>query len=154
MEKARIIGGVFFGGIHQNTWLENNKNVIFAGELVSEWHITENLPNTGIYKPIWDGDTWVESATEAEINQINRQSLPKVVSQRQLRTQLVLGGFDLNDIQDAINGLSEPNKSIAQIAWNYALTFVREDDLLVSVGASLGLTESQIDEIFLNASNL
>lgn len=91
---------------------------------------------------------------EEEQYYYNRQFLPKIVSQRQLRTQLVLSGFDLNDIQTAIDTLSEPNKSIAQIAWDYAVTFERESPLLICVGNQLELSQTQIDEIFLNASKL
>lgn len=91
---------------------------------------------------------------EGEQEQYERSLLPKIVSQRQLRTQLVLNGFNLDAIQTAINGLSEPDKSIAQIAWDYAITFERNSPLLVIVAQMLGLTESDIDTIFLNASSL
>lgn len=91
---------------------------------------------------------------EGEEEEKNRSLLPKIVSQRQLRTQLVLNGFNLDAIQTAINGLSEPDKSIAQIAWDYAITFERNSPLLVVVGQMLGLSESDIDTIFLNASAL
>lgn len=96
---------------------------------------------------------YVDFFGEEEI-EYNRQFLPKVVSQRQLRTQLVLNGFDLNDIQLAINELSEPNKAIAQIAWDYAITFERDSPLLMCLASNLGLTVDEVDTIFLNASKL
>lgn len=91
---------------------------------------------------------------EGEQEQYERSLLPKTVSQRQLRTQLVLNGFNLDSIQTAINGLTEPSKSIAQIAWDYAITFERESPLLISLGNSLGLSQTDIDNIFTNASQL
>lgn len=91
---------------------------------------------------------------EGESEQYERNFLPKVVSQRQLRTQLVLDSFDLNDIQTAINELTEPNKSIAQIAWDYAITFERDSSLLMCLATNLGLTQNEVDTIFLNASKL
>lgn len=91
---------------------------------------------------------------EGEETEYNRQFIPKTVSQRQLRTQLILSGFDLNDIQNAINGMSEPNKSIAQVAWDYAITFERESPLLICIANNLQLTTTEVDNIFLNASKL
>lgn len=106
-----------------------------------EWLKLENTP---LFVDFFEGE-------EAEHN---RQFLPKTVSQRQLRTQLVLNGFNLDNIQNAINTLQEPDKSIAQIAWDYAITFERDSPLLISLGFSLGLSQSDIDNIFLNASKL
>jgi len=83
-----------------------------------------------------------------------KSRIPQTVSQRQLRTQLVLIGFNLTDIDTAINSLSEPDKSIAQIAWDYAITFERESPLLVSLALMLGLTETDLENIFINASKL
>lgn len=91
---------------------------------------------------------------ESEQDEFNRIFIPKVVSQRQLRTQLLLDGFDLNDVQLAINELTEPNKSIAQIAWDYAITFERDSPLLMCLASNLGLTQNEVDTIFLNASKL
>lgn len=80
--------------------------------------------------------------------------IPQVVSQRQLRTQLVLTGFNLSDIDTAIKSLPEPDRSIALIAWDYAITFERESPLLVSLALMLGLTEYDLENIFINASQL
>lgn len=101
--------------------------------------------------PRYEDGVFYDDFNEEEYN---RQFLPKIVSQRQLRTQLVLNDFDLNDIQTAINALTEPNKSIAQVAWDYAITFERDSPLLISLGESLGLSQTDIDNIFINASKL
>ena len=80
--------------------------------------------------------------------------IPNTISQRQLRTQLALNGFDLSDVQAIIDSLPDPNKTIAQIAWDYSLTFVRNDALLNSIADILGITESELNDIFINASKL
>lgn len=152
--KTRILEDNSFGGNYTEEFLLLNNDNVVNGQLISEWILTEITPNLDLVKPIWDGENWNEGANIEEINEFNRKSIPKVVSQRQLRTQLVLNGFDLNDIQIAIDELTEPNKSIAQIAWDYAITFERNSPLLVVVGQMLGLSESDIDTIFLNASKL
>jgi len=91
---------------------------------------------------------------EGEETQYNRRNLPKVVSQRQLRTQLRLNGFDLNDVQTVIDSLPEPNKTIAQVAWDYAITFELESPLLRNLAYALGMTDEDVDNIFINASQL
>lgn len=95
----------------------------------------------------------VEFFTEEE-SDYNRRLIPKNISQRQLRTQLVLSGFDLANVQNAIDGLQDPQKSIAQVAWDYAITFDRESPLLNNLALMLGLTDSDVDQIFINAANL
>lgn len=123
-------------------------NIVFKNDSTDEnypsyleWLKKENTP---IFVDCFD----------VECEEKERSLLPKVVSQRQLRTQLVLNGFDLNSVQLAINELTEPNKSVAQIAWDYAITFERDSPLLMCLATNLGLTQQQVDEIFLNASKL
>ena len=121
------------------TFIQDDSNTLYIDYI--EWLKLEGTP-------------YVVDYFEEEEGNYSRQYTPKIVSQRQLRTQLVLNGFDLNDIQESINTLTEPNKSIAQIAWDYAITFERESPLLICIGNNLGLTEAQIDEIFKNGSKL
>lgn len=151
--KARILDNKFYG-IYTDEFISSNLNNVVNGFLVSDWELTELIPSDKLIYPLWNGSKWTEGATESEIIEKERSLLPKCVSQRQLRTQLVLNGFDLNDIQIAINELSEPNKSIAQIAWDYAITFERDSTLLMCLATNLGLTQNEVDTIFLNASKL
>lgn len=121
--------------------------VILQDDSLEQWNtFNEWRVNGGVL-------SYVDSF-EGEQEEHKRKFLPKVVSQRQIRTQLVLDGFDLNDVQLAINGLTEPNKSIAQIAWDYAITFERDSPLLMCLANNLGLTQNNVDTIFLNASKL
>lgn len=70
--KARIINGYEFGGIHQDEWINNNLSIELGGVLVSDWVLTELLP-TGVVKPIWDGEEWVETQTLNDINEVKKQ---------------------------------------------------------------------------------
>lgn len=42
----------------------------------------------------------------------------------------------------------------ATIAWEYAISFQRQSPFIASLGPALGLTEAQIDEMFLAASQV
>lgn len=71
-----------------------------------------------------------------------------VVSPRQIRLALIMAGFSLTTISDFISSLDEPNKSLAQISWEYATEIRRDDPLLTSFAPRVGLNESQLDDLF------
>lgn len=77
-----------------------------------------------------------------------------VITARQLRLQLVLSGFDLNNIDLIIDSLPEPNKSIARVSWEYATTFEREHQMLGLISQQLGISQTELDTIFINAEKL
>ena len=69
----------------------------------------------------------------------------------QFRAMLTLSGN-----QDALNAfiaaLPEPNKTIAQSKMEYSLTFRRNNDLVMAAQGALGLTEQELDVLWLQAS--
>lgn len=67
--KARIYNNEWLGN-HLDSWLNTNQNIVIGGELVSEWQLTEVLPNTDLMKPIWNGTEWIEGLTENELQSI------------------------------------------------------------------------------------
>jgi len=77
----------------------------------------------------------------------------KPLSMRQTRLALLDAGL-LSKVEDAIANLPEPDKSKAQIEWEYATSVKRHDPWLVSLATELGLSEEQIDELFYNAYQL
>lgn len=99
----------------------------------------------------WDEENqeWYEGATAEEI--AASIEVPTIISRRQLKLALVLSGFNLSIIEGAINGLPEPNRSIALISWNDAITFDRTDGLLQSLSASL---EIDLNTLFIEAAKL
>jgi hypothetical protein len=58
-------------------------------------------------------------------------------------------------ILNTINSiLSQDGYENARDAFEYTLIFLRDDAMVNQVGIALGLTESQIDDIFINGANL
>ena len=41
-----------------------------------------------------------------------------------------------------------------QIAWDYAITIDRNSPLVATIGTAIGLTDSQIDDLFILAATL
>jgi len=99
----------------------------------------------------WNGTEWIDSRTEEEKI---KSLVPHSVSRRQLKLQLVLSGFDLTLIESTIAQLDEPMKSYATIGWNDATEFERNYDLLLYMAQQMGLTETDLDLIFIEASKL
>ena len=79
--------------------------------------------------------------------------IPTEVTMRQARLALFQQGL-LSNVQTAIDGLSEPQKTVTQISWDYAQTVKRDDDLVVQLSGALGLTNADLDGLFTLASTL
>ena len=80
-------------------------------------------------------------------------AIPTQVTMRQARLALLGAGL-LSGIDAAINSLSEPDKSAAKIEWEYAAVVQRDSGLVPAMAAALGMTEAQIDQLFITASTL
>jgi len=63
------------------------------------------------------------------------------------RLVLVQAGY-LAQVQSIIDSLPEPDKTAAQIQWEYEANIRRLHPLVVSLTPLLGLTETQIDDLF------
>ena len=92
--------------------------------------------------------------TQAEVDAIiNAPVVPRAVTMRQARLAL-LGAGKLADVDAAINGMSEPTKSAARIEWEYSGEVQRHNGFVAALGPALGLTEAQIDALFIAAAKL
>jgi hypothetical protein len=76
---------------------------------------------------------------------------PTVVSMRQARLALLDIGL-LNQVDAAISSLPSPQKEEAQIEWEYATEIWRDSPTMIMLGSALGLSEVQIDALFMAAS--
>jgi hypothetical protein len=77
----------------------------------------------------------------------------RVCTMRQARLALHQAGL-LSQIDSTIAAMDEPDRTTAQIEWEYATEVKRTWPWVISLGTALGLTETQIDELFALASTL
>lgn len=154
MEKARIVNDNQWGGNHPIEWLQNNQNIFFAGQLVSEWILTDIMPSIVLKKPLWDGETWIESITAEELIELKRSSTPQLLTSRQLRLQLINEGFTMNDVISAINQLPDPPRSRAFIEWEYATMFDRTHEIVQDLALLMDIDEDQLLRIYTEGYNL
>jgi len=79
--------------------------------------------------------------------------IPQEVTMRQARLALLENGL-LANVQPAINSLPEPDKTKAQIEWEYSNALQRENPFVATLGAALGLSSQDLDALFIQASAL
>lgn len=95
---------------------------------------------------LWDGETFTTPPAPPA-------PVPQQVTMRQARLALHAAGL-LEGVDAAIASLPEPNKTTAKIEWEYAQAVERNAGLVPSLAAALGMTEEQIDQLFISAANL
>lgn len=97
----------------------------------------------------WHDDTQA-APTQSEVDaQIAKDAVPTPVTPRQARLALLQQGL-LDKVQAAVTAAG----GATQITWEYATMIDRHDDLITTLGTSLGLTSAQIDQLFQLASTL
>ena len=104
-------------------------------------------PPAGIAQRV--GNTWVM----LDAYPVDAVIVPASITPRQARLALFGEGL-LDQVLTAINSMSEPNKSVATIEWEYASSINRADAWVSTLSESLGLTSDQLDDLFIVASGL
>lgn len=86
----------------------------------------------------------------------NGKCYPEIpsVTPRQIRQALILSGITRQQVEDGLNSLPEPQKSLALVEWEYSLIFDRGNDLVSQVAAMLGWNEDQLDQLWIFAGKL
>lgn len=79
--------------------------------------------------------------------------VPAKITMRQARLVLFTAGL-LNSVNTAINALPSPAKDKALIEWEYSNDVVRHNGFVSTLGPALGLTEEQIDALFIAGAAL
>lgn len=79
--------------------------------------------------------------------------IPTIVTMRQARLALLQAG-KLSAVQVAIDALPSPQKEAALIEWDYSSEVHRDKPFVQMLGAVIGLTSAQLDQLFIDASKL
>lgn len=105
-----------------------------------------------------DGASWyqrwaVVPMSSQEVIDYKKSVVPSGVTMRQARLAL-LSADKLAGVQAVIDSLPEPQKTKAQIEWDYSQEVQRLNGFVAVIGPALGLTEDQIDDLFILAATL
>jgi hypothetical protein len=109
---------------------------------------TEIAPMVATEYAQWNETVWVDTRGE------NYILVPQSVTAIQFLSQLELQGITEANILDIINNLPSPDNIVAKNSYFRATSFERSNPLLTLVGISYGITEAELDELFINASKL
>jgi hypothetical protein len=82
---------------------------------------------------------------------VQASAIPQAVTMRQARLAL-LGAGKLTAVEAAIEAMSEPAKTQARIVWEYSGEVQRQNGLVSQLAPALGLTEAEIDALFVAAA--
>ena len=81
--------------------------------------------------------------------------IPPTISARQVRLWLIDNDISLNNVEDAINTIQDIKlREKTRVEWEYAPYIERNHPLIESLAQYLGLTSEQIDQGFIQASQL
>lgn len=119
------------------------RNILdYLGNVIGELELSDDTPE----------EVWTEKL--AMYARAPAATLLPDVTARQMRQALVLSGIDLATIDTAINSLSEPNKSLVRIEWEYSNMFQRYRPTVLAIGAMLGKSSSDLDDLWRLAFSL
>ena len=98
--------------------------------------------------------TLVSQEEIEELGDVVKILIPKSITKRQARQQLIINGL-YGNIQPMIDSIEDPTERLlTQVFWEDSNTFERNHPTLVELGTALGLTEAELDMMFINASKL
>ncbi|MES2685493.1 MAG: hypothetical protein V4706_01660 [Pseudomonadota bacterium] len=80
-------------------------------------------------------------------------NVPESITMRQARLVLFTAGL-IGSVQAAIDSLPSPEKEKAQIEWDFSNEVQRHNGFVSTLGPALGLTEEQIDALFVTGATL
>ena len=80
-------------------------------------------------------------------------SVPRSITLRQARLCLHKHGM-LAGVQPAIDALPEPDRTVAQIEWDYSSVVERRQGFVLTIAQALGISDEQLDALFIEAATL
>ncbi|MBC5835817.1 hypothetical protein G6N05_05405 [Flavobacterium sp. F372] len=152
--KVRIINFENFGGVYSDDFLLENENNVINGELVSEWTLTEILPNTQFKTPKWNGSNWYEAYVEVIV-------VPEEISRMKFKIQIrrsTIYSYDiiLTYMQNlAVTELfTQDDKDELIDRLEDAVSFNRYHKDFINLANMLSVSDEIKDEIFIEGNKI
>ena len=98
-------------------------------------------------------EAWLTAGNTPDPAPVVAPGVPQVVTMRQARLALLGAGL-LPLVDDAINALPDPPRTAARIELEYSSEVHRDKPFVQMLGAALGLTGEQLDNLFTQAAQL
>lgn len=79
--------------------------------------------------------------------------VPQTITARQIRMWLVLHGYSLKQVEEAIQAIEDlKQRELVSIEWEFAPYVERNHPMVISIASALGMTEEDIDQAFIEGS--
>lgn len=101
----------------------------------------------------WVYDWDILNKTQEQIDAEFKATVPKKVTMRQARKALLLAG-KLDTVNAAINAMPSHDRELAKIEWEYSQEVQRAWPLVEQLIPALGMTEREMDELFIHGATL
>jgi hypothetical protein len=121
---------------------KDNKSIDFA--------TFTDASNFIIANPEWQGIPIIQYEEDFLPDPIN---VPFQVPTWRLRAVLAIDGKE-SDVQNAIDTLPDPSKTIAQRAWDFGSNTERTSQTVAFIKGVLSLTDAEVDAYFIQANDL
>lgn len=108
------------------------------------------VESNGVWYKQWEVVNYTQEELDA-MNQPEVQPVPQEVTMRQARLALLDANL-LNAVDAAIDAMQSPAREQAIIEWEYSSTVKRDSHLISELMPALGLTEQQVDDLFIAAT--
>lgn len=126
---------------------ENLQHVKLVGKIADDFKL--------MVKPKFDNGDIIETATATEIIDFNKNSVPPTISRMKFRIQLILMGISISSIYEAIEAITDQDmKDIILTKFECAVVIERSDVSLNQMAQQLGISQQQLDDIFIQGNLL
>lgn len=122
--------------------------------------LTPPPETTGTEVAQWVGASWVVLPAYPQPPE-PAPVIPSSITPRQARLALVMqpatdgtSAHLLDQAEAFLAALPEPDRTVAQISWEYATAIQRTDPLIAQVKSALAMTDDQVDAMFVEAAAL
>jgi hypothetical protein len=112
--------------------------------------VSQEIAESWVYYKVNAGRDGVEFIQES----VNTSPVvPHQVTMRQARLALLQIG-KLSAVDASIDALPSPDKEVARIEWEFSSTVERNRDITNAIAYALGMSEQELDSLFIAASEL
>lgn len=131
--------------------LHNKLTFLFPNYREGDWELQDD--GSGAYIAKWNRPE--PQPTLAQIDAVGDvpQPAPRVVTMRQARLALLNAGF-LAAVNDAFAAMQGDEGTAARIEWEYSQEVRRDTALVSALASALGLSNAQLNALFVSASQL
>lgn len=138
---------------------KNTGEVLYATALEVDINENEMAISEIVTEPFYkarfsfETRTFYEAATTQEISEMNSAIVPAEIALWRIRVILKTMGLE-STIEGVLEQLSEPTKTGAKYIWQFGTVIERESQTVIILQQALGMTNQQVDEMFIQAEQI